>query len=298
MAGGGGTEIARSVPPGALSVGRGDMNIADVALRIVRSKDLVGHEEVDRSRVQRLVRRLQSDGVLRNPPVVAAAGSQYVVLDGITRVAALRELGIQDVVVQIVDYDRPGIELHSWCHVVVGMPAEELLEKMLACEGLRIQSADMDSAVADLRGRKLLSYLVLRDGGVVAVAGGAGVEAEVSLLNEMVSVYRNRAQVYRVLYEGMDVLVEEYPELSAIAVFPCYTCEEILRAALNGARLPMGVTRHAISGRVLGLNVDLVMLDSDIPLEQKNVWLRDLIRSKIKNKRVRFYPESVFRFDE
>jgi hypothetical protein len=60
----------------------------------------------------------------------------------------------------------------------------------------------------------------------------------------------------------------------------------------------MGVTRHSISGRALGLNVDIVMLDSDIPLEQKNVWLEDLIKSRVKGNRVRFYPEPVFRFDE
>ena len=40
------------------------------------------------------------------------------------------------------------------------------------------------------------------------------------------------------------------------------------------------------------------MLDSDIPLEHKNLWLANLIKSRIKNKRVRFYPEPVFRFDE
>jgi len=58
------------------------------------------------------------------------------------------------------------------------------------------------------------------------------------------------------------------------------------------------VTTYSISGRVLGLNVDLVMLDSDIPLEQKNIWLDSLIKRKIRDRRVRFYQEPVFRFDE
>jgi len=42
----------------------------------------------------------------------------------------------------------------------------------------------------------------------------------------------------------------------------------------------------------------LVMLDSDIPLEQKNIWLDSLIKRKIRDRRVRFYQEPVFRFDE
>jgi len=274
------------------------MKVADVVLRIVHAEHVIGHEEVHQRRVERLVRRLRSDGVLRNPPVVAAAGSQYVLLDGATRVAALRELGIRDVLVQIVDYDVPGIEIHSWCHVVVGMPTAELLKEMQGHRGLEVRPTDLLDARTSLRRRELLSYVILRDGNVMAVEGEPGLEEQVRLLNEVVSLYGNQAQVYRVVGDDVDALKEEYPDLSAVVVFPCYTCGEILSTALDGSKLPMGVTRHAISGRALGLNVDLVMLESDIPLEQKNVWLRNLIRSRIKNKRVRLYPEPVFRFDE
>jgi hypothetical protein len=294
----GGTELLISVPPRPQPIGRRDMNVADVVLRIVHSKELIGHEEVDPSRVERLVRRLQSDGVLKNPPVVARAGLQHVVLDGVTRVAALRKLGIRDVLVQIVDYDGPGIDLHSWCHVVVGMQGRELMSAVKSHGGLKAQYTDLLMARVALSRRRILCYLMLRDRGVVSVAGGASPEERVALVNEVVGLYVRRAQVYRVMGDDLDALLEEYPDLSAAVVFPCYTCGEIMRTALNGAKLPMGITRHAISGRALGLNVDLVMLDSDIPLEQKNLWLSNLIKSRIKNKRVRFYPESVFRFDE
>jgi hypothetical protein len=274
------------------------MNIADVVLRIVHSKDLIGHEEVDPSRVERLVRRLQSDGVLKNPPVVARAGSQHVVLDGATRVAALRKLGVRDVLVQIVEYDRPGIDLYSWCHVIAGMQGRELMAAVRGHGGLEVQYTDLLMARVALSRRRILCYLMLRDRGVVSVAGGTSPEERASLVNEVVGLYVRRAQVYRVMGDDLDTLLEEYPDLSAVVVFPSYTCGEIMRTALNGAKLPMGVTRHAISGRALGVNVDLVMLDSDIPLEQKNLWLANLIKSRIKNKRVRFYPEPVFRFDE
>jgi hypothetical protein len=294
----GGTESPVSAPPRAQSVRRGDMNVAEVVLRIVHSKDLVGHEEVDPQRVERLVRRLQSDGVLKNPPVVAKAGSQHVVLDGATRVAALRKLGVRDVLVQIVDYRGPGIDLHSWCHVIVGMRGKELKTALRSHRGLEVQDTHPAVAETALSRREILCYLMLRDGGVVSVAGGENLEEQATLLNEIVGLYARRVQVYRVMGDDMDALLDEYPDLSAIVVFPCYTCAEISRMALNGAKLPMGVTRHAISGRALGLNVDLVMLDSDIPLEQKNVWLTNLIKNRTKTKRVRFYPEPVVRFDE
>jgi len=297
-AGRGGTEPRGSVSPGARSVGRGNMNVADVVLRIVHSKDLIGHEEADPSRVERLVRRLQSDGVLKNPPVVARAGSQYVVLDGVTRVAALRKLGVRDVLVQVVDYHKPGINLHSWCHVIVGMHGRELMTAVKSHRGLEVQYTDLLLARIALSRRSILCYLMLRDRGVVSVAGGSSPEERVTLVNELVGLYVRRAQVYRVMGDNLEALLEEYPDLSAVVVFPCYTSGEIMRTALNGAKLPMEVTLHTISGRALGLNVDLVMLESDIPLEQKNLWLDNLIRSRIKGKRVRFYPEPVFRFDE
>ena len=274
------------------------MNLADVVLRIVHSGDLIGHEVVDQGRVERLVQRLRSDGVLKNPPAVAEAGGKYVVLDGASRVSALRELGIRDIVVQIVDYDAPGVDLHSWCHVVVGMRPKDLIDGIGLVEGLEVRPMDLEAARSALAERSILCYLILREGEVLAKVGGKYLEAQVNLLRDIVELYVGGVDVYRVPTEYMEELLGEYPELTAVVVFPCYSRAEIMRTSVNGARLPMGVTRHSISGRALGVNVDLAMLGSHLPLEQKNVWLTNLIKSRIRHKRVRFYPESVFRFDE
>lgn len=274
------------------------MKPTDVVLRIVHSTDVIGHEEVDPNRVEWLARRLQVDGILKNPPAVVEAGERYVVLDGATRVAALRSLGIRDVLVQIVDYHAPSIELFAWCHVVVNASRDELVEGLEDLEGLEVKAMDLDLARRALSLRTILCYLVLPDGAVLGAKGGMRLEAQVALLNDIVGLYKGQAEVYRVATDEIDDLLGEYPDLTAVIVFPSYSRGEIMRTSLDGAKLPMGVTRHTISGRALGLNVDVVMLDSDIPLEQKNVWLESLIKRKIKDNRVRFYPESVFRFDE
>lgn len=274
------------------------MNLTDVVLRIVHSGDLIGHEVVDPRRVERLVQRLRSDGILKNPPAVVDVGGKYVVLDGATRVAALRELGIRDVVVQIVDYEPPGVELHSWCHVVVGMACKDLVDGLNLVNGIEVKSMELHTARAELSLKSIPCYVLLRDGGVLAAVGCSNLEAQVNLLNDIVDLYGGCADVYRAATDSMEELLEEYPELTAVVVFPCFSPADIMSTSLDGARLPMGVTRHSISGRALGVNVDIVMLDSDIPLEQKNVWLENLIKSMVKGKRVRFYPEPVFRFDE
>ncbi len=274
------------------------MKIGDVVLRIVHSTDVIVHEEVDPKRIERLAQRLQSDGILKNPAVVAQAGGQYVVLDGATRVAALRELGIRDLLVQVIDYHAPNIQLHAWFHVVVGMSRNELLKGIQDLGGVEVKAMDLELARRALSLRTILCYLILQNGTVLGAKGGMNLEAQAALLNDIVDVYKGKAEVYRVTTDEIESLLEEYPDLTSAIVFPCYSRGEIMRISLNRAKLPMGVTRHIISGRALGLNVDLVMLDSDIPLEQKNIWLDSLIRRKIKDKRVRFYQEPVFRFDE
>jgi len=274
------------------------MNLTDVVLRIVHSGDLIGHEVVDARRVERLVQRLRSDGVLKNPPAVVDVGGKYVVLDGASRVAALKELGIRDIVVQVVDYEPPGVELHSWCHVVVGMDRQDLVVGLNLVQGIELKSMELHTARTQLSLRSILCYVLFRGGDVLAAVGRGALKAQVNLLNDVVALYGSSADVYRSATDSLEELLEEYPELTAVVVFPCFSPADIMSTSLDGARLPMGVTRHAISGRVLGVNVDIVMLDSDIPLEQKNVWLDNLIKSRVKGKRVRFYPEPVFRFDE
>jgi len=157
---------------------------------------------------------------------------------------------------------------------------------------------DLELARRALSLRTILCYLVLQNGTVLGAKGGMNLEAQAALLNDIVDLYKGKAEVYRVTSDEIENLLEEHPDLTTAVVFPCYSRGEIMRISLNRVKLPMGVTRHIISGRALGLNVDLVMLDSDIPLEQKNVWLDSLIKRKTKDKRVRFYQEPVFRFDE
>jgi hypothetical protein len=96
----------------------------------------------------------------------------------------------------------------------------------------------------------------------------------------------------------LDVLTHEYPDLSMLFVFPSYTPPQVTQLALNGAKLPMGITRHLIGGRAIGVNIPLERLSADEPLEAKNAWLRNWLRQKIHERKVRFYQEPLFVFDE
>ena len=86
----------------------------------VSKENLVFHEEPDKEILLYLVDRLGSEGILKNPPIVARIknGSQYVILDGANRVTALTKLGFRHFLVQVVDFDDESLRLHCWNHAI------------------------------------------------------------------------------------------------------------------------------------------------------------------------------------
>ena len=133
--------------------------------------------------------------------------------------------------------------------------------------------------------------------GVVDADDGK-LEKQAQLLNQIVAAYEGRGEMYRVAHTDVERLVAEHGRLSALIVFPRYRPDEIRRLALNGSKLPMGVTRHIIPGRALRINIPLDVLRRDDPLEQKNMWLDEWMKAKARERQVRFYQEPVYLFDE
>lgn len=274
------------------------MDVAEITLRIVRVDDVILHEGQDPLVIDKLADRLQRDGILRNPPIVAESDGCYIVLDGATRTGALRRLGIHDTLVQIVDYAARNVCLDSWHHLIQKMSPSDLLGDLETMPGITVARVDPQHAKHDLALHRALCYLVLRNGAFYVARGAADLETSVAQLNQIVNLYAGKAEVYRALTTDMQILLREYPDLSMVVVFPCFTPVQVTRLALNGAKLPMGVSRHLIGGRAIGINISLDRLRSDEPLEQKNAWLQKWLNQKILERKVRFYQEPVFVFDE
>ncbi len=274
------------------------MDVAEITLRIVSVDDVIPHEGLDPLVVRKLAERLSADRILRNPPIVAEAGAKYVLLDGATRTGALKLMGVRDALVQIVDYAAREICLDSWNHLIQALSPSDLLEQIDALDGITVEHVDLKQAEHDLAIRKNLCYVLLRNGAAYAVRGAADLQASIGQLNRVVNLYRGQAEVYRAVTTQLDLLKREYPQLSAIVVFPRFTPPEVTQLALNGSKLPMGITRHLIGGRAIGINIPLERLESDEPLEEKNAWLSRWLLEKIHARKVRFYQEPLFVFDE
>jgi ParB-like chromosome segregation protein Spo0J len=274
-------------------------------LRFVPVGDLVPHEQHDDQRMRPLAQKLREQGVLKNPPIVAAldpgnpSEPRMVVLDGANRAMAARAAELPHIVAQVVRYDDPDVRLTTWYHALAGYPHARLGDALARIPGLERRPESLHHARAVLARREALAYLVCSDGGVETLHGGEDLGARNDLLNAIVNAYRDASPFYRVTTDSFEAVREAHPDVTALIVFPHFEPDEILELATSGALVPAGITRHLVRCRALRVNIPLErMADRRLSLEEKNRWLDEWLRERLLQRQVRFYEEPTVLFDE
>ncbi|MBW2976030.1 ParB N-terminal domain-containing protein [Candidatus Woesearchaeota archaeon] len=269
-------------------------------LEIVPAEKIVFHELYDPERVNRLAARIRQDRHLRNPIIATRISrGKYMVLDGVTRANALKKLDCNYVLAQIVDYFDKGIQLNTWYHLIVHYKKAELLNKIKSLENVQITPSTKEKADSSLNKKKIVAYLLLKDRTVYAISNRSGdLLAHVRTLRELVDIYSHNGEIYRVKYGEIDHLLDNYEDAAGVLVVQNFSKRDIINISLSNEMLPAGVTRHIIPKRAIGLNISLSFLEGDGTLEERNKLLREHILEKVKGKKIRFYPEPTFYFDE
>ncbi|MBE2192825.1 MAG: hypothetical protein IAE83_01485 [Anaerolinea sp.] len=270
-------------------------------LQIVRVDQLLPHETHDNQRSTPLIKRIQESGIWLNPPVVAPMDNErYVILDGANRHFCLLSLGYPYILVQVVDYESESVKLETWHHVVSGLSWFEFLRNLREIPALKMEGMDLLSARAKLAQREALAYTVLSDNRAYALSADANTLAERNhVLNRIVDTYKMSGTLNRINTDSLSVARRLYPNAVAIIVFPRYEPPEIMVAARDRAYLPPGISRHIILGRAMRLNYPLAALsENGETLTQKNEALQKWIQQRMADKRVRFYAEPTYLFDE
>jgi L-serine kinase (ATP) / ParB family transcriptional regulator, heme-responsive regulator len=266
-------------------------------------EDLLIHERHDDQRIMPLILRLRSNGILRNPPIAAPlqdGTSRYMVLDGANRVTALREMGCPHLVAQIVHPEDPGLNLQTWNHVVWELNAARFLSGIRRICGVRlIPLAAEEETEPKLEGECGVMQVQSAHGRRYMIcAPGESLEQRVDLLNAVVDSYSTRARLDRTSLRDVHQLLHIYPSLSGLVIFPSFNIHDLLKLAGEEYLLPTGITRFMIAPRALHLNLPLENLFADRPLEEKNIDLRKWIQQQVALKRVRYYAEPTYLFDE
>ena len=263
-------------------------------MRIVRVSDLLLHEDVDLERVARLLDRLSADGILRNPPIVASlpGSERFLLLDGANRVSALENLDIPHLLVQVEPYENAQLEIRHWNHVVRDIETHKLFEYARSIVGV-----DMVEGETPVDGY-LASFVTDTDEARHLVNSGP-MNERVKNLRAIVDIYyKGEARLDRVNHADVATLRAQHPHFGTLVTFPDFTKDEIRAIAEAGSRLPSGVTRILVPRRVLGFNLRLPLLRSNLPLEEKRRWLVDEIQHKVSEHKVRYYQEPTFVFDD
>lgn len=274
-------------------------------LRFVPTEAVYPHEYHDLQRTEPLVRRLRESATLKNPPIVTQVGDgmrvepRYVVLDGANRSTAARAAGWPHLLVQVVRYESPSVELNTWYHALTA-DARVVLEQGLAgLPGIDTQRHDRVHARALLARREALACVVLDDDDVLVVLGGRSLHERNDLLNSVVQLYQDRVPYTRVTSDSLTAARREHPEVRALVIFPRFDPAEVIDLASAGEFLPAGITRHLIRWRALRVNVPVAMCeDASMPLDRKNAWLAEWTEQRLTKREVRFYEEPTVLYDE
>ncbi|MBA2692012.1 MAG: ParB N-terminal domain-containing protein [Rubrobacter sp.] len=246
-------------------------------LRVVELSRLMLHESHDPSRLDRLRRRMKSEGVQANPVIVSPYEDDFLVLDGAHRVHALGELGLELALVQCIEVPT---RAESWQHLLNGSSLTAL-ERM---DDIEVSKHSADGFTAEVEAP---------DGRFFSLTPGAsgGLASEVGLLWNLQSLYPKGSAVERV-EPGDEVVLSEGEMLVR---YRSFSTRELVEIVARGAVLPAGITRFHVPRRVLGVRFPLDFLRGDA--SSANSELRFLIEKRRRENRIRRYDEPITLFE-
>jgi hypothetical protein len=242
------------------------------------------HEEIIPELLDALVREISSDGEMRHPVIVDA--STLVVLDGMHRVAALRELGCSYLPVCLVDYRNPHVHVGSWYRSVRGeaTPAE-LLEAMTSL-GLEAISSSLEEALQALDERSASFALLTQEGCHLLKGEGQSIRASYAWIKRAEDVLRARGLEVDYEVERDARRMADSGEVIAALATPRARKEEVIAAGLRGEPFPHKTTRHVLPARPMRADVPLEWLLGGRPLREAN----ELLVRRLSERRVRRLP--------
>lgn len=240
------------------------------------------HEQVIPELVKQLEDSISSEKVLKDPVMVDE--SSLVVLDGMHRVMALRQLGYAYIPCCLIDYRLPIVQLGAWYRLITGDKSiDEIADLVRSSSGnLKLTGSDASS-----------SDRLVNDGeGVCALRSSSSAW--------LISTDKkpNHKKAYDIIYSLEEKLRSENLKISyqtefdaktillndksaTCLVVPTLSKDDVLRFALKGEVFAPKSTRHIFPFRMLRVNVPVEILDGRrLELEEANERLQSLFSDR------------------
>lgn len=282
------------------------MQITDIypRLKIVPIDKCLAHEGIVEKWVDRIAFNILDYGVMKNPIIATKQGDYFIVIDGMHRFAAFKNLEIKDIMIYDVDYFSDKIVLEGWDALTFKpLGAYKFLTELFpASEGYQVEECkDTNEARKNLLARKCL--LIAGDKGGKFYTLTRPTTDKEHMLDELIGVTKHideevDSKGLRVVYvaDSLSAGQFENSDAQSLIIRPQFRKDEVIKRTLDKNLFPRKSTRHLIPDRPLRVDLDLSLLRANIELESKNQLLDEHLKWCLESDRVRFYPESVYVF--
>ncbi len=238
------------------------------------------HEEIIPHKMRELVEKIPREGVWIHPIIVDE--KSMVVLDGMHRVAAAKEIGFRYIPVCLVDYFNPHIKLCGWYRMFDVLTEAETREAITEA-GLRLVAKSYEEAHAMVEGRRAVTALFSKDWCLAALGEAPDIKARYDAVKRIEKILQRGHQMgYSTDKEARSRV--ESGEFSAGLMTPTATKREVVENALAGRVFAQKTTRHVIPARPMNVNIPITWLRGDEGIEEVNMRLREHLAAKTVEK--------------
>lgn len=247
-------------------------------IKLVSVDSLFIHEETIPSALEQLKHELVTEQVLKHPIIVDS--ETLVVLDGMHRVAALKDLGYQLAPVCLVDYQNPAIEIFAWFREFVGNLPFTDFSKTITEKGLLETVQTSSNQAFDLvRNRKTVAALTYgKDAILLNSLSNLTIKEVYDEIAKIESLGQNMG--YTLIYSSeSDAIKSIQSKIRPVLIVPSLTKEEVIENALIHKVFTQKTTRHLVPARPLFVNVLLPWLEQT-NLNKANQKFKTYLRGK------------------
>lgn len=266
-------------------------------LTILDINRIILHEEVHHDILKELCQCIIKQGVFSQPVMVDK--KSFVVLDGMHRVTALKDLNARRVPVCFIDYSNPAIILGAWYRTLKTQQSFDEIIVAINEAGIRSRPIDFEDATNELKERKASAVLIGDKRAFLINPIFRSIEEAYKIINKIEKTLVNRG--YQLAFETETDALNKFEAglVDAVLMTPLIKKNEVIDVAKSGRVFTPKATRHIIPARPINILIPLTLLrDEAISLEEADSWLVN----HLKKKRLTFMPPKSFiggrRYDE
>ncbi|WP_309492954.1 ParB N-terminal domain-containing protein [Candidatus Hecatella orcuttiae] len=245
--------------------------LLDLEIAAEEGSRLKFHEEVLPNLLGKLTEVIRADGCIKHP--IIADAKTHIILDGMHRVAAVKNLHFRYIPVCFVDYSSDLVEIGRWYRMVTGS-AENTLEILISTMeklGFTAEEKPFEQVSRLVEGRKAtLGLANWRKAFAVQGQKEATVKEAYDAVKLAETQFKSRG--FKVTYHTEQDAGEKIKlnRVTAMMMTPPVTKEEVVETVEKGQLFAPKSTRHMFPVKFAFVNIPISWLSGELELEEVN----------------------------